>query len=525
MLKDGRYAVYNLRPSDKGETHKQLASVFALKNGGFHLLEDHANVFAGLHEHDGEPPSPLLDKKIKHLIENSAYTKVVPTKEDNIHSKDERHKNDVEPIDLSGGRQIFSYKHQNHDGIVPLVYENGSFNLNGYPLSIDELKHLREEVESGNAHVKYPDDMFKAEDDFDDLSKATLYHGTIVDHEPSIKQIGVIPRTGEFIQDAYGDEEMENVSEDNEMSFWADKHTFDRATTAMMNHIARKLGKGYHQVTKQDVRNHGLLVIAKDHEPDSHKQYSGWGMGRAPPDGNEYYNWEKPNPYIEPKDIFSTDPVHANITLKGSKLVSFLERMHGQKKGTQHPSKLGKAEDGDIIPDEGESIEKDDPFFDQDYMVPDIGNLHSYRKFVSQDHKGFHIYLVSDAVKEVLEKDGVKEHNDVTIAISRMINDAASLPEDQGKTFRIGHDSYYVYFSSYESALQFLHNLDSLVRELPTLYSKHPYFDVGIGDDIENAYHALTQVEQMKTPDKSEGNHVLIHTDSITKYISPDDIF
>jgi hypothetical protein len=82
-----------------------------------------------------------------------------------------------------------------------------------------------------------------------------------------------------------------------------------------------------------------------------------------------------------------------------------------------------------------------------------------------------------------------------------------------------------VYFSSYESALQFLHNLDSLVRELPTLYSKHPYFDVGIGDDIENAYHALTQVEQMKTPDKSEGNHVLIHTDSITKYISPDDIF
>lgn len=343
MLKDGRYAVYNLKPSKEG-MEKHLSAVFAFKDGNFHLLEDHGNVFAQVHGEDGKKPSELLKHKLHSLMTNSSYVKVVPTKEDNIHSQEKRHVAEVELPDPHTGRQIFSYKHASHSGASPLVFEKGSFHLNGYPLSMDELHHLRKEVESGNATVTYPDDMFKAEEGFfEDLSKATLYHGTIVDHEPSIRQIGVIPSTGEFIQDAYGDE-LEAPAEQDEMSFWADKHTFDRATTAMISHVARKLGKGFHDVNKDDIRNHGLLVISKGHEPQSHKRYSGWGMGRAPAKGNEYYNWEKPNPYIEPEDIFTTDNVHADIMLKGSKLVSFLERMHGQKKGTQHPSKLGKAE-------------------------------------------------------------------------------------------------------------------------------------------------------------------------------------
>lgn len=682
MLKDGRYAVYNLKPSKEG-MEKHLSAVFAFKDGNFHLLEDHGNVFAQVHGEDGKKPSELLKHKLHSLMTNSSYVKVVPTKEDNIHSQEKRHVAEVELPDPHTGRQIFSYKHASHSGASPLVFEKGSFHLNGYPLSMDELHHLRKEVESGNAAVTYPDDMFKAEGDgsaqppsnvssllrnkikfsvdksdmygsgglpsatvqleFEtpehaktvfnaiqnnkelrrsghwaidnynggttiyapisfkdhlpvhrhpllehqvktikskfrnagidfmeegdipavdysqdggeeprlravspteetvpfgqlrhgrdpstffikaeqDLAKATLYHGTIVDHEPSIRQIGVIPSTGDFIQDAYGDE-LEAPAEQDEMSFWADKHTFDRATTAMISHVARKLGKGFHDVNKDDIRNHGLLVISKGHEPQSHKRYSGWGMGRAPAKGNDYYNWEKPNPYIEPDDIFTTDPVGADITLKGSKLVSFLERMHGQKKGTQHPSKLGKAEEPVSEPDEPiVSIWLD--FFNKDYLNPEISNLYSYRQFVANDPQGYHIYLASDSIKETLENEGVKPHNDILIAIAKMINQSASTTEEQGKTFRIGHDAYYVYFPSKTGALKFLYNLNAIVNEIPTLYSVHPYFDVGVGDSMENAYHALSQVQHMKVPNKDKGNHVVLHTEEGTRYLSPED--
>jgi hypothetical protein len=178
--------------------------------------------------------------------------------------------------------------------------------------------------------------------------------------------------------------------------------------------------------------------------------------------------------------------------------------------------------------DEGlsnEDPEQPDDFFDQDYLVPEIGNMHAYRNYVAgEPPSGVHIYLTCKAVKDVLEDDGVKSHNDILIAIGSMLNDAAGVPDDSGKVFHVGHDSYYVHMPTYESGLQFLYNLQSLVNDLPTLYSKHPYFDIGMGDDMENAYAALSQLDGFKIPNKTEGNHVMIHTANSTRYISPEDI-
>lgn len=162
-------------------------------------------------------------------------------------------------------------------------------------------------------------------------------------------------------------------------------------------------------------------------------------------------------------------------------------------------------------------------FFDQDYLNPEISNMHAYRQFVANDPQGYHIYLASDSIKEILEKEGVKQHNDILIAIAKMINQSASTTEEQGKTFRIGHDAYYVYFPSKTGALKFLYNLNAIVNEIPTLYSVHPYFDVGVGDSMENAYHALSQVQHMKIPNKDKGNHVVLHTEEGTRYLSPED--
>jgi hypothetical protein len=161
MLTNGKYAVYHLKPTEDG-IHKHLASVFALKNGGFHLLEDYSNLFTPYHTHDGDVPSNMMQHRIKNLVNNSAYYKVIPTKEDNVVDAENRHKV-VTPQDINSGRQAFVYHSPHHNGPAQLVFDKGSFHLNGYPLSIAELKHIKDSVDEGHSHLAYPDDMFKSE--------------------------------------------------------------------------------------------------------------------------------------------------------------------------------------------------------------------------------------------------------------------------------------------------------------------------------------------------------------------------
>ena len=98
------------------------------------------------------------------------------------------------------------------------------------------------------------------------LSEKSLYHGTIADHEPSIRQIGLIGMMGDFQQDAgYTDDYYgEDPSEDDEVVYMTDKRDLDKAVTAMVHHVAKKLGKDGHDVTDTDIRNHGLIVKIED---------------------------------------------------------------------------------------------------------------------------------------------------------------------------------------------------------------------------------------------------------------------
>jgi hypothetical protein len=141
----------------------------------------------------------------------------------------------------------------------------------------------------------------------------TLYHGTVVDNEPTIRQYGLVGgwhgTLGSFVKDAYGGEHEEPTEED-EVVYAADKHSLKKAVNAMVHHIGKKLNKSFHDVSDNDIRNHGLLVIIKDndlkpHDPDE--------MHDRLPIG------------VEPGDYYDSS-MAADLFLRGSSLLRFLRR-------------------------------------------------------------------------------------------------------------------------------------------------------------------------------------------------------
>jgi hypothetical protein len=148
----------------------------------------------------------------------------------------------------------------------------------------------------------------------------TLYHGTVIDNEPTIKNYGLVGGwhgpSGAFVDDAYGGEYTDDdgnyiePEEEDQVVFATDKNDLGKAVTAMAFHVGRKLGKDLQDVSDNDMRNHGLLVAIKGsdlkpHEPDK---------------------WQDSVPRgVEPGDYYS-DRMGADIMLKGAALIRFLRR-------------------------------------------------------------------------------------------------------------------------------------------------------------------------------------------------------
>lgn len=103
------------------------------------------------------------------------------------------------------------------------------------------------------------------------LSERTLYHGTIADYEGSIRQYGLQGGwhgpLGSFVSQHYDSQEYGEPTEDDEddeVVFATHKQELGKAVNAMVHHISQKLKKEFHDVTDNDIRNYGLLVIIKD---------------------------------------------------------------------------------------------------------------------------------------------------------------------------------------------------------------------------------------------------------------------
>jgi len=162
-------------------------------------------------------------------------------------------------------------------------------------------------------------------------AEVSLYHGTLLDNLSSIKQNGLIPMLGQFVQDAYGSEYedagLDIQEEISEVIYAADKLTIDKALSAIKHHISGKLGKSFHDVTANDLRNHGLLVKIKgeggsknppppfEQRPEEYDQE--WEMNAA---DQKLYG-------VEPRDYYSTETMINDIEfIYGPALVRFLKR-------------------------------------------------------------------------------------------------------------------------------------------------------------------------------------------------------
>jgi hypothetical protein len=154
------------------------------------------------------------------------------------------------------------------------------------------------------------------------IAERTLYHGTIVDNEDSIRQIGLFGQMGDFQSSAgYDDEETygEPPREEDEVVYMTDKQNLGRAVGAMVHHIGKKLGKGFHDVTDNDIRNHGLLCIMHDMEGPKDSKYPNVDQR---PEEDRYGNQPRG---AEPDDYYASS-AKPDKMIKGAALIRLLKR-------------------------------------------------------------------------------------------------------------------------------------------------------------------------------------------------------
>lgn len=126
------------------------------------------------------------------------------------------------------------------------------------------------------------------------------------------------------MKNAYGSDLEDLGGEDNDAVYAAERRHLDHSLTAMTHHIGEKLKKQFHDVTWQDVHNHGLLakISFGDEVMDQQGEF-------GDPRGGAPYT-------AEPGDYYSRDPVGVDHTLTGATLLRKFRR-HGYKTPMDEP--------------------------------------------------------------------------------------------------------------------------------------------------------------------------------------------
>jgi len=179
---------------------------------------------------------------------------------------------------------------------------------------------------------------------FEKLASKTLYHGTCIKNIPSIKQHGLIPQVRHWVSDSYGceidldedSEEYSGLSEENrpkfDITFATDKEELSKALGAAIAAVAGYLKKSFHDVTDEEIRALGAIVIMYDAEEAwEHK-----------PEEDPHGQWEYENQgyvTVEPGDYFSERCQSIDNVLTGEPMIRLL-RQYGVWPRDWGPDKL-----------------------------------------------------------------------------------------------------------------------------------------------------------------------------------------
>ena len=152
----------------------------------------------------------------------------------------------------------------------------------------------------------------------------TLYHGTSIDNYNSIKSIGLVPDVGGFVSDSYaGEYDAAGVEFDpTPLVYATDKEELQKAVNAMQYAVAKMLNRGWGDISVNDLKNYGILVILKQGEDDFER--------RPVEEEGPWKDWQGETdnryPAVEPGDYFSEYSTEPPQILIGNKMVDFLIR-------------------------------------------------------------------------------------------------------------------------------------------------------------------------------------------------------
>jgi hypothetical protein len=139
-------------------------------------------------------------------------------------------------------------------------------------------------------------------------------HGTTADNVPSIRQNYLRPGVSDYTKQFYGDDIPEAL-------FLTPEDMPGKAFSSIRGQIAKKLGKHPSEVTAQEIREHGAMILARE-DPYEMYRYTEEGTAKNPKGG---YTDDIP-PQAEPGDVFATDDIAPTGILKGERLVRYLQK-------------------------------------------------------------------------------------------------------------------------------------------------------------------------------------------------------
>jgi hypothetical protein len=137
----------------------------------------------------------------------------------------------------------------------------------------------------------------------------TLYHGTLVEYVPAIKDVGLQPNAGDFTKQFYQEYEEEGI-ELPELVFASDKAGLNKCLSAIIGAMRLKAIP----VTMKEFKAHGALVVIRQ-GADHFEKHTG---------DENHYDYQT----VEPNDYYRENGIDIDHVLTGDAMLRVFKR-HG----------------------------------------------------------------------------------------------------------------------------------------------------------------------------------------------------